>query len=480
MKKTNPLNKILKWVLIAVMAILVIFALIGVTKIVPKAISSLGSAFSSVSSSLFQSKEKIEISVPNNSVKSGEPVNISFKDKDADKTIDPNSGSYAFKFDCSDRKDLSMLAVDGKNQTNLECNKDYSIGTNPFIVVPTLKTENSFIDSTLYITKYNKDKNTQEVFGKTTITISNGNLNQNNKTAQLTTSPISSTSTSKNISTQNQTINNGVQKPDLYIVKKDVGVLINNVFIPKTVFGANENVAVRFDIGNSGNIGTGPWQFNALLPTYPSQVFPSGIQPSLAPGEIIEYTLSLTNLASAGNNLVTVNVDPNQNISELSKANNTALITLVNSGVGYNYNANAIYNPIYNYNNYGYVGTTNSDLMVRIIEKGYIDRNTGRFHESNSVSESQRAAVRFEIENIGSGQTGNFIFSVHFPSYRNSEYISPLQSSFYPGEKRQYTVDFDSPENTGTNEITIRLDINNNVIETNENNNVLEEEITIY
>lgn len=466
-------NPILRGALVAGMLGLLVFAIIGLTKVVPKAITSVGSAFSGISSSLFSPKETIILSLSNNSVQSGEAVDISFEHKNKDM-----AGVYEFKFDCSD-KDLSMILLDGQNKTNMLCTATSTLNSNSFQIVPILKNSNSFVDSYIYVSFFDQENNTRQAIGKTVITVRNGKTNGTVATStQIISKPIVATSSKviRPVVNQNLTNSNIVRKSDLYIISKSTGAIVNNVFIPKTNFASYEIPAIRFDIGNDGNVETGPWQFTAVLPTYPSQVFPSGVQPSLKPGEIIEYTLTLQNLAITGNNIATISIDPNNTVNELSETNNTLVMTLVNSGVGYS--TGLIVPP---YNNYNYYNNSNSDLMLRIISKGYIDRNNGRYYAASSISENNRVAVRFEIENIGSGETGPFIFTADLSGYSNDRYTSPVQTTFYPGEKRQYTVDFDSGvADIGTNTITIRLDTNYNVNETNEDNNKLSEDILVY
>jgi hypothetical protein len=471
MKKYIP-NPILRGVLIAGIVALLIFAVIGLSKITPKAFNSIGSAFSSISSSLFSPKETLVISLSNNSVESEEFIDVSFEHKNKS-----TAGIYEFKFDCSN-KDISMILLDGPNKINMPCTATSTLSSNHFRIVPILKTQNSFIDSYIHISFFDQEKNSIRATGKTVFTVRNTTSKGLTSTStQIVNIPIittRSTTSAKIVENQQQANPNIIRKSDLYIISKNAGIVVNNVFIPKTTFSSYETPAIRFNIGNDGNIETGPWYFTAILPTYPSQVFPSGIQPSLKPGEIIEYTLTLQNLAVNGNNIATINVDPTQNIPELSETNNGAVINLVNSGPSYITGLSLPNNP-YNYN------TSNSDLMLRIISKGYIDRNNGRYYEASSVSERNRIAMRIEIENIGRGETGPFIFTGNLSGYSSDQYTSPVQNTFYTGEKRQYTIDFNSnTPDIGTNKITIRLDTNNNVNETNETNNVLSEDVLVY
>ncbi len=484
MNKIEKWNPILKGALVAGMLILAIFVFVGLTKILPRVIDSIGGAFSNISTSIFPPKESITISLSSNSVKSGEILDVSFVHKNK-----VTAGVYEFKFDCSN-KDLSMILIDGPDQINLPCTATSTLNSNPFKIIPQLRDENSFIDTNIYVTFYDIETGSREAMGKVLLTIQNGNLN-NTSNQENTSTTTDNTKISKDANlvtkqvttpivkkqTTNQYANNSyvVGKPDLRITAKDTGTIVNNIFVPKTVFGINEISAVRFDITNSGNTPTGAWQFTAVLPTYPSQVFPSGIQPSLKPGETIEYTLSMRNLAVTGNNIVTVIVDPNQSVSEVSEINNTIVMTLVNSGTSYS--TGLLLPPTYN----NYYNSSNSDLMLKVISRGYIDRNNGRYYVANSVSENDRVAIRIEIENIGDGETGPFIFTADLSGNSNGLYTSPVQNTFYPKEKRQYTIDFDpDASDIGKNTIKIRLDTNNTVNETNENNNVLNEDITVY
>lgn len=458
--------------IIAVLVLLTIFAFIGLAQIAPKAINSLGSAFSSMTSLFSSPNEKIILSLSNNSIKSGELVDVYFEHQNK-----KTAGVYEFKFDCGN-KNLMMILDDGSDKTNLSCNTVAIVSSNNFKITPVLKEANSFLDSYIYVTFYDKENNSRKIFGKTVLTISNGKLSSNPTIKEDEPKPAEIISTStvttkpKNVipvtQTNTGTFPNVVRKADLHIAAKSTGVVINNVFIAKTSFNSSDNPAVRFVISNIGNIPTGPWQFNAVLPTYPSQIFPSGTQPSLAPGEMIEYTLSLGNLAYSGNNVVTINVDTNQIVSELSETNNGAVMTLVNSGVGYN-------NATYPYNNYN--NSSNPDLVIRIIDVGYID-NDGDFVEADSISDNKTAAIKFEIENIGDRDSGRFKYSVYFPSDDDST-VTKTVSSIDAGEKKRFIEEFEDPER-GTNEFEIRVDTDDDVDERNENNNDEEESLRVY
>lgn len=458
MEKNKLIASISRVFLVAGIVTLFALAVLGVIKLVPKATSSLASVFSSLRSSLFLPKETIIISLSNNSVSTGEGVGVSFEHKN--KTAD---GTYSFRFDC-DSKKLSMVVVDTSGQVDLPCKETTQIKSTSFKIFPHLKDKNTFIDSSIYIDFTPKDKTKVETTGKTILTVRNGTLKGEAQAATSTMISFSSSTPPQNnnkevVKSNSTDSTNIVRKTDLYIKTKDSGIFVNNVFVTKVNFQAHESPVIRFDIGNDGNIPTGPWKFNAVLPTNPGEIFSSPIQPSLAPGEIIEYTLTLANLASAGNNIVSINVDPDHIVNELSETNNVVLMTLVREGVST-------------------VQTTKADLVGRIVAIGFIDKTTGQFWQSNQIPQSARAAVQFEIENIGGIPSGDFVYTSNFST--NNYYTSPAQPSLAPGEKRQYSISFNYPGNIGSNTIIINIDSNNSVNEVSENNNTITGTVSVY
>ena len=81
--------------------------------------------------------------------------------------------------------------------------------------------------------------------------------------------------------------------------------------------------AVRFNIGNQGNLPTGIWQFVASVPTMDRRVISSGWQNSLNPGEIMQFTLSMDSIA-IGQNYAIIAVTKTQN--EIVTNNNVGYV----------------------------------------------------------------------------------------------------------------------------------------------------------
>ena len=192
MEKSKLISSISRIALVAGIVILLGLTVIGAVRLAPKAASSLASAGSALRSFLFLPKETVVISLSNNSVVTGEGVDISFEHKN--KTTD---GTYSFRFDC-DSKKLSMVVVDTSGQVDLLCKETTPIKGNSFKVFPHLKDQNSFVDSPIYIDFTPQGKTVSEATGKTTLTVRNGTLKGNVQVATSSVSVSSSTPTQKN------------------------------------------------------------------------------------------------------------------------------------------------------------------------------------------------------------------------------------------------------------------------------------------
>ncbi len=95
-------------------------------------------------------------------------------------------------------------------------------------------------------------------------------------------------------------------------------------------FVASSNVpfgssgAIQFTVTNTGTNYTGSWAFNVDVPTSPAQNFSSGNQSSLAPGDSIDYVLGFDRGNGGANRLITITLDPNNQVIEKNEGNNVA------------------------------------------------------------------------------------------------------------------------------------------------------------
>ncbi|MDD5068901.1 MAG: CARDB domain-containing protein [Candidatus Pacebacteria bacterium] len=118
-----------------------------------------------------------------------------------------------------------------------------------------------------------------------------------------------------------------------------------------------------------------------------------------------------------------------------------------------------------------YNQNTRADLVLYILATGVIDRNTNVFVTRPSIDASERAAVRFEVQNAGGRASGAWAFSMLMPVVAGKDtYSSPTERSLAPGEKMQITVGFDNIR-SGRQPVTISVDEGGLVSESRKDNN---------
>jgi len=116
------------------------------------------------------------------------------------------------------------------------------------------------------------------------------------------------------------------------------------------------------------------------------------------------------------------------------------------------------------------------DLTIRTVTLGVIDPMTGVFIPKNTFGSYETVSFKFDVANRGDGRAGAWTFSTDFPTQSSSQYNPPVQQPLGPGDHIEFTLNFSQPR-TGT--ISINLDTNNSVAESNEYNNSLTEYISV-
>ncbi len=122
-----------------------------------------------------------------------------------------------------------------------------------------------------------------------------------------------------------------------------------------------------------------------------------------------------------------------------------------------------------------------SDLTVSVLATGYLtSADTASFVASSSVPSDMRGAVKFMITNRGTNTTGNFDFKAVLPSTSsNYTFTSDTQTALLPGEHVEYTLGFDRARVGNNREISITVDPDKRIVESNENNNDVTTTVTI-
>lgn len=112
------------------------------------------------------------------------------------------------------------------------------------------------------------------------------------------------------------------------------------------------------------------------------------------------------------------------------------------------------------------------DLVVENVQTGYLtSSNTSSFRASNEVPDGERGAVKFTIANRGTNISDRFEFEVKLPTTRTYTYNSRTQQTLRPGERIEYVLGFDQTKDGNNRTITIDVDPDDDINESNESNN---------
>ncbi len=112
------------------------------------------------------------------------------------------------------------------------------------------------------------------------------------------------------------------------------------------------------------------------------------------------------------------------------------------------------------------------DLTVEIVATGYLtSSDTSTFVKSDTVPDDLRPAVKFSISNKGTNASGRFDFEATLPTSRSYTFTSDMQDSLLPGGQIDYVLGFDRARSGSNRVISISVDEDNDIRESNESNN---------
>ncbi len=127
-----------------------------------------------------------------------------------------------------------------------------------------------------------------------------------------------------------------------------------------------------------------------------------------------------------------------------------------------------------------YVGTTTevraygkTDLAPKILDVGVLDTITNQFTATTTLHATDRIAVRFQVENVGTANSGTWNFNAMLPTAPAHTFVSENQQTLSPGEHIEYTLGFDSFDQNGDGRFALTVDPANAVNEVSETNNVV-------
>jgi len=120
------------------------------------------------------------------------------------------------------------------------------------------------------------------------------------------------------------------------------------------------------------------------------------------------------------------------------------------------------------------------DLTVDITAVGYLNSSdTNSFIASTIVPDGKRGAAKFTVRNAGTNKTGAWTFDADLPTTGSGyTYHSSSQESLLPGDRVDFTLGFDDTDD-GSKTITVTVDPDRDISESNEGNNESDASIRI-
>jgi len=456
-KQNDTKNEILKkgGVLLGIFALLIIL-IVATIVLVPKGLSTLATvSFTSI----FTPKEKIIVKAEKPNVISGDIINLSWNGPThAD-------GSYTITYPCKD----GIVATFHSSEL-MTCDTAFYFATNDNSVSFVLNSSINFdVDIPIYI-NYKDNQGKTSLVGDVLITIKK--IGTTSVVVPIT--PPKATSTPvvvapKPIATSSVPVKKPIPTPtkpitqsaNLEIKLVAIGsVNVSNVFTAGTQVNAGERPAVRFEISNTGTISTGGWTFKARTPSPTTPLYQSNIQSSLGAGQKVQFTLGFDNTQNDGQVIISVNED--KLATESNYSDNILNYTAKGTATGA-------------------VSATSigKDLTARITAVGYMDAS-GSFVAAQNIPVTARGAFKFIVTNIGKDTSGAFIWTATLPSTTDKTYTSKGQTSLNSGDSIEYTLAFNNIANKGNNTVTINIDSDNSVSESNEANNTASAIVVAY
>lgn len=324
------------WVVILAIAgiIAVLTALgIGIFQLAgraPENISEIGSNLGN----LFRGEEKLVLSTESMTVASGEEVSLAITHKN---NKSKGAGIYTIEFICGDgvSVELEGAAVDCNKQTEISAiDKDVHFSLT--------SDEERYIDVTVKVFFMSEESDLESDISLTVVNRNIASTNPNEETptpAEPTKEPETPTTkpaepakeetkTPQFITVEHRGSRysdpNGT--PDLKVTINDVGYYLNEdkSFVSTDRIRARDRAVVKFTVENVGNKETGNWYFSSLLPIEGDRYYRSGSQISLQPGDKMVFTLAFDGMSYRGEDTLYINVDPLDQIKEISELNNIA------------------------------------------------------------------------------------------------------------------------------------------------------------
>jgi len=468
----NLLLKIL--FVIGIIAVLVLFA-VGIVRIVPKIVASLGSDNPDVTastSSILAGNDDLAVSttlsdflitMESTQVNSEEAFTVSWQSPE---NLKDREGIFAFTYGCVDNFKLEIIGENGARRT-LICNTPFTLGVDPveITIKPILDDEVATSDITLAVMFYEPNVSLPIQTAKKTVTVTNA-LSPSDLAASVLTSDL--TDLNSEIGEEPESL-----PPTEVTEEENVIPTIPETSLPPAVIPStpadlainNPIVSgnrVTFSVVNNGGSPTGPFTFNYTLPGDPTEISP--LQPSLNPGEGLGFTITITQTIPGG--VLSIRVNEDNQVVETNKVNN---VVAVNLGFILGVPGNLF--PV----------ITQTDLALSNLRTS-----------TPSIPSTGTIAVMFDVTN-SSETTSAFTIEIAAPTRNTGLATSPdglcalranklicASAAMSPGERRSYAFNINNLQPGNSQPVTVSIDTQNVVTETNETNNQGSTFVSVY
>lgn len=246
--------------------------------------------------------------------------------------------------------------------------------------------------------------------------------------------------------------------PDIAVTILSQGIISHNSgqYIETNNFTSDDTIVVKFKVENRGTAPTGIWNLKVVMPSSNSndQVRNTNGNNSIPAGAAVTGQAIFDRPAVGSNTVFSITANIQNAIAELSTTNNVATTYLNVSGQNNNTNPG----------NTGY----QADLTGQILSVGILDGNNN-FVVTNNPRSTDRVAIKFRVSNTGTTATSPWSFRLNFA---NGQTYTSNESGIAGNTSLTYIIGLQNLQQ-GYNTVSITLDGNNNVVESNENNNVL-------
>ncbi len=443
---------IIGFVIAVALLIFVISTVVLVIKVIPDISTLVAGVFQSTDKNTTDSSSNDPLlSVTDSFLATGDMVTFSWKENES-------LGKYSLTFLCEDEDEISIEHRDDFtdcgdallfNQGETEADITFTSNKKRYVDIPSIlefEDQDGNIDTIdeIQITVSNKNPNDGSILG---IDTDNGD-------------------TSINVTSTDDTPAKTSPAPvrDLSVQILQVGEVVNEQIIGSSSFDTNAVIGMRFEIRNNGNVSTGSWLFQIILPVVKTsdRLFNSGIQGSLSPGESTIYTITFSGIRG-GNNLALISVDPQNLIRESSENNNQAQASFNSTGNGFTGS-----------------NTGEADFDIDLIAIGRISGS--RFIETNNIDVDDELAIKFRVTNIGGETTENWRFDVEVDEPRNADdldYRSKRYDKLDPGEYREVILRYDNLDEDGNYDFDIEVDQEKDTDEDKRSNNKIRFDVDI-